>query len=249
MDFMLTTAGNSLAKYLSRPGKDYNRYSLISESKLEETLRPCDLILVEGNSRISTAIKYLTQSTWSHVAIFIGRDVEFEGKALKPLVEADLINGVQDVPLNQYQHFNVRICRPINLQPQDQEAIVNFICERIGYRYDTKNIFDLMRYLLPTPPVPARFRRNLIAFGSGDPTKAICSTLIAQAFQSVRYPILPRTDNELCGQLSTMSDDLVLQQRHYSHFTPRDFDLSPFFDIVKPTARSTFDYQNIKWTK
>ena len=63
--------------------------------------------------------------------------------------------------------------------------------ERIGYDYDLKNIIDLMRYFLPQPPVPASWRRRMIALGSGEPTRAICSSLIAQAFESVGYPILP----------------------------------------------------------
>ena len=32
---------------------------------------------------------------------------------------------------------------------------------------------------------------RMIALGSGDPTRAICSTMIAQAFGLVHYPILP----------------------------------------------------------
>jgi hypothetical protein len=32
----------------------------------------------------------------------------------------------------------------------------------------------------------------MLAIGSGDPTTAICSTLIAAAFGSVHYPILPQ---------------------------------------------------------
>src|SRR5574337_378503 len=59
------------------------------------------------------------------------------------------------------------------------------------HRYDLKNVVDLARYLLPTPPVPVGWRRRLLALGSGEPTQAICSTMIAQAFQSVSYPILP----------------------------------------------------------
>ena len=77
---------------------------------------------------------------------------------------------------------------------------------RIGLKYDMRNIFDLLRYFLPTPPVPVRWRRRMLAFGSGDPTRAICSSLIARAFQSVRYPILPdvrqvkaRQGLELCA--------------------------------------------------
>ncbi|MBT6565751.1 MAG: lipo-like protein, partial [Candidatus Puniceispirillum sp.] len=102
------------------------------------------------------------------------------------------------------------------------------------------------RYLIATPPVPSRYRRSLIAFGSGDPTKAICSTLVAQSFQSIKYPILPR---ELSVQEKKRfyNDQLVMQKRHYSHFTPRDFDLSPYFQIIKPTISNDFDYQDIKW--
>lgn len=247
MNIMLSALGNRLAKYLSKPSGRYDQYSLISEQKLFATLEPCDLILVEGNSRISTAIKYLTQSTWSHVAVYIGANEKYGGKHLNPLLEADLINGVQTVALNRYKDFNVRICRPINLSTEDKQKVIDFLCQRIGYRYDTKNIFDLMRYLLPTPPVPTRYRRQLISFGSGDPTKAICSTLIAQAFESIHYPILPRSDIENTGNVETKRDEVVLRQRHYSHFTPRDFDLSPYFEIVKPTVRSHFDYKKIKW--
>ncbi len=56
-----------------------------------------------------------------------------------------------------------------------------------GFGYDTKNIVDLMRYLIPMP-VPQRWRRRMIAFGSGDPTKIICSALIAQASRPARSP-------------------------------------------------------------
>jgi hypothetical protein len=247
MAFLLSTAGSKLAAYLSKPSPGYEYFSLISGKSLFDTLEPCDLVLVEGNSKISTAIKYLTQSTWSHVAIFIGHNAKYGGSYLKPLLEADLINGVQTVPLDHYKNFNIRICRPINLNDEDKEAVIEFVCQRLGHQYDTKNIFDLMRYLMPTPPVPARYRRNLIAFGSGDPTKAICSTLIAQAFQSVRYPILPRSDIELSGSAESKSDTLVLRQRHFSHFTPRDFDLSPYFEVVKPTVERSFDYKKIRW--
>jgi len=35
--------------------------------------------------------------------------------------------------------------------------------------------------------------------------------------------------------------------RHHSLFTPRDFDLSPFFRIVKPTLARGFDYKGVAW--
>jgi len=205
---------------------------------LAATLAPCDLLLVEGNSRVSTAIKYLTQSTWSHVCFYAGGG---------ELVEADLVEGVVRVPVSKYEGYNMRICRPVNLSEEDSRAVLDYMLARLGSRYDTKNIIDLMRYLMPTPPVPNRYRRDLIALGSGEPTRAICSTLIAQAFQSVRYPILPRELHQCQGSEPTHSDEKLLATRHYSHFTPRDFDLSPYFDIVKPTIRRSFNYKTLVW--
>jgi hypothetical protein len=35
--------------------------------------------------------------------------------------------------------------------------------------------------------------------------------------------------------------------RHHSLYTPRDFDLSPYFQIVKPTLVYGFDYKSLVW--
>jgi len=242
MERFFNYVGAKLAQYLSKPSSHYEQFSVLSQQQLVDTLRPCDLLLIEGNSRISTAIKYLTQSTWSHICLFIG---DHNGE--KRLIEADLVDGICSVPLSKYEGYNMRICRPVNVTDADKKQLLNYTIERIGHRYDTKNIIDLMRYLIPTPPVPSRYRRSLIAFGSGDPTKAICSTLLAQAFQSIGYPILPRQIAVSSSEEGRAIDNLVLEQRHFSHFTPRDFDLSPYFQIVKPTIEANFDYQNLEW--
>lgn len=121
--------------------------------------------------------------------------------------------------------------------------------DALGRRYDMKNIIDLLRWFFPTPPVPVRWRRRMIAFGSGDPTRAICSTLIAQAFQAVRYPILPEV-TRAPGRAAAASDFSrreILHIRHHSLFAPRDFDLSPYFRVVKPTLEFGFDYRRIHW--
>ena len=98
------------------------------------------------------------------------------------------------VSVAEYEGLHCRVCRPLGLGPAEIDAVVSFTISRLGLKYDLRNVVDLARYLLPTPPVPVRWRRRMIAFGSGDPTRAICSTLIAQAFQSVRYPILPTVE-------------------------------------------------------
>ena len=243
MNIVLQKLGSRLARFLTRPRSSYEEFSVLSREQLDHALEPGDLILIEGNSRISTAIKYLTQSTWSHVCMYVG--VGEDGAGV--VVEADLVEGVIRSPLSKYVGYNLRICRPLKLTEQDRQATIQFVLAREGYRYDTRNIIDLVRYLLPTPPVPTQYRRRLIALGSGDPTRAICSTLIAQAFQSVKYPILPQHLMVCRGEAPGHRDEVLLESTHYSHFTPRDFDLSPYFEIVKPTIKGDFDYKKILW--
>jgi hypothetical protein len=36
-------------------------------------------------------------------------------------------------------------------------------------------------------------------------------------------------------------------KRHFTHFTPRDFDVSPYFRVIKPTIEKGFDFRNLKW--
>jgi hypothetical protein len=243
MNVVLEKLGSALARFLAKPGRSYELFSAFSPELLLHCLQPGDLLLVEGKSRVSTAIKYLTQSTWSHVCFYTGITTDGKGE----LIEADLIEGVIRVPLAKYAGYNLRICRPANLTEDDRRATIDFVLAREGYKYDTRNVVDLMRYLIPTPPVPSKYRRRLIAFGSGDPTRAICSTLIAQAFQSIKYPILPQEQHSCPGDAPAPCEEVFLESRHFSHFTPRDFDLSPYFEVIKPTIKSHFDYKKIVW--
>ena len=43
------------------------------------SLKPGDVLLVEGNNHISGVIKYLTQSTWSHAALYVGPPATGDG--------------------------------------------------------------------------------------------------------------------------------------------------------------------------
>ena len=242
-DRLLSLPGRVLVRLITRRSREYRPFSVHTAPQLARVIRPCDVLLVEGDLWVSGAIKYLTQSTWSHAALYIGNIIAPERQYDDPpvLIEADLQQGVIGVPLSKYAALNTRICRPVGLSVEDKSRVIGYMMRHLGFAYDLKNVFDLARYLLPTPPVPTRFRRRMIGLGSGDPTRAICSSLIAQAFQSVRYPILPETvDNE-------ESQQVVYAIRHHSLFTPRDFDLSPYFAVVKPTLDSKFDYRRFQW--
>jgi len=241
---LLRGVSRVVIRYIEQPTLSYRPLQFIGRSALERCLKPGDVVLIEGNQRISIAIKYLTQSTWSHAAFYIGYEPGLKDRDGAPanLIEVDLTRGVEAVSIAKYIGFNMRICRPAKLNDKDKQALVQFMCDAIGNRYDIKNVVDLARYVLPQPPVPLRHRRKMIALGSGEPSRAICSTLIAQAFQSIRYPILPRITRENAREVHHI--------RHHSLFVPRDFDLSPYFRVIKPTLESgEFDYRKIIWSR
>ena len=233
--------GNYLASYLSKTLPGYRRLDTVSIDKIAAVLMPGDIILVEGNTRISIAIKYLTQSSWSHSALYVGKQGDDVDQPT--LLEADLQNGVRLVPLSHYADFNLRICRPVELSDKDKADLIEFAKTKIGHKYDLKNVLDLVRYLIQKPAVPNQLRRSMIGLGSGEPTRAICSTLIAESFQSINYPILPVHGADL-GHGGEVPQ---YYRRHFTHFTPRDFDLSPYFRVIKPTLEEGFDYHQLRW--
>jgi hypothetical protein len=236
--------GHLIARYLEKPEAGYHEFTPGRADALAAALRPGDVLLIEGNSHIAGVIKYLTQSTWSHAALYvgpIGDRVSASGEALT-LVEAELGKGVIAVPLSKYGNAHTRICRPVGLSDDDRIRVCNYACERIGFDYDVKNILDLARYLFPLP-VPRRLRRHMLSLGSGHPTRIICSALIAQAFENVRYPILPK----ITRAESEAERAEILEIRHSSLYAPRDFDISPYFEIVKPTIERGFDYKAVSW--
>jgi hypothetical protein len=239
-----------LGDYLSRPIAGFAPPVAYSAAQLGAVLQPGDVLLVEGNLRISSLIKYITQSTWSHVALYVGPQSGPPAEDPPVLVEAELGEGVILSPLSKYASFHTRICRAIGLRPHDRARVVSHALGRIGHGYDLKNVIDLARDRLSGPSVAATFKRGLRALGSGESTRAICSSLIAQAFQSVRYPILPTRRRMPCRNGSTAADDCgeeVWGARHFSTFAPRDFDVSPYFTVVKPPPVEDFDYTSVHW--
>jgi hypothetical protein len=259
--------------------KPLSKYSLTIPNDVEalkRNLRKADVILVEGNERISECIKYLTQSSWSHACLYVGDEPLRRDLALKReltarygddahylVVEALVESGVVLTPITRYRDFNLRLCRPYGLTAADQRAVIDDALENVGRRYDFKNVFDLMRYFLPVHLVPARLRRQALQFGSGDPTRVICSSLIAECFTRVKFPVVPRYEPYPDSQLPAPRSRGILRRfsRARSHapgllrmispslITPRDFDLSPYFAIVKFNVieNSHFDYQKLRW--
>ena len=159
---VLSWLGKRIASYLTKEIPGYEPSTPPDFASLERSIQPGDVLLIEGNTRIASVIKYPTQSTWSHSAMYVG---PIDGRATKDgeahvLVEVTPVEGVVSAPLSKYRFSHVRICRAHALTPQDRAAVVRHVTDRIGIVYDNRNVLDLMRYLVPLP-VPARFRRAL----------------------------------------------------------------------------------------
>lgn len=230
-------------------------------NRLKYEIRPGDVLLIEGRSRISSVIRTLTQSPWTHAALYIGRLVDFEDEEMQDLIHNHIdvkdnvrliIEDVMDkgttvIPLSFYKNHHIRICRPIGLTPSDTHLVINYAVRSLGQPYNVRQLFDLMRFLLPWTILPRRWGSSLFRTSTGKPEPGVCSSLIAEAYSSVQFPVLPfvRPDGDAGG--------LEVFQRNPYLFTPKDFDYSPYFEIIKYPLFNPDEplpyYRRLPWTK
>ena len=273
--FIRRAAVDFVLRLLTKPARSYVLHVPNDIANLKKYIKKGDVILIEGNERISECIKYLTQSSWSHSVLYVGDEpmrrnpdkraefIERFGEDADFLVvEALVESGVVLTPLSRYRDFNIRVCRPYNLSGADLREVMDEALRHVGDVYDIKNVIDLARFFFPVSLVPRRLRRKALQFGSGEPTRVICSSLLAECFDRVGFPIVPkfaqppdptaiparrviwrvrpRPDAHPYGIMRRVSPTLI---------TPRDFDLSPYFEIVKFNVIENlrFDYRKILW--
>jgi hypothetical protein len=228
-----------MVDYLTEELPPNTRRVPLDPEQLRRHLRPGDVLLVEGRSRISQVIMYLTQSSWSHAAMFVGDALlrwggpgaeaaldHYGPEARHLLVESDLREGVVAAPLSKYVGCNLRICRPHGLGPDGVERVLSELFRHLGLHYDRRNVFDLARYLIPFQLLPRALRRRPLYLGSSNSREVICSALLAKAFYKADFPIQPL-------DLGRAPSGKAMVQRHPSYIMPRDFDLSPYFEVHK----------------
>jgi hypothetical protein len=131
------------------------------------------------------------------------------------VVEALTDEGVIAAPLEKYRRHNLRVCRPAQIGPAALERVIDAVIVDLGKQYDARNFVDLALLLLaPAKLGPLKSWTVQTCLGNCTELQVICSGMIAKAFQQAGYPILP-------------------ERRHHSQIVPRDFDLSPHFEIIK----------------
>ena len=261
-----------VARFLTEPLGHYEQRGRNDLDQLQRVIRKGDVLLVEGDQRVSAIIKYLSQSSWSHAALYVGDELLKRGGPLREralasfgddaqhLVVEALLEGVVASPLRKYVDYNVRLCRPHRLRPDDLKIILDDSVAAIGWRYDVRNVVELAVYLSLVSLLPGRYRREALRFGSASAREVICTSLTGRLFHKVGFPVLPsvtqtehdpRRGSLLRGFFRRRRDRHVgiYRRRHHTLLTPRDFDLSPYFEIVKFNVIEArgFDYTRIQW--
>lgn len=226
--------------------------------RLGYELRTADVILIEGRSRVADVIRLTTQCPWTHSALYIGRLYDIRDAAMRDrvaehfngdpeeqlVIEALLGKGTVVTSLATYRDDHLRICRPEGLAHDDAQRVVNYAVQHLGWGYDLRQILDLARFFFPWTFLPRRWRSSLFQHNAGDATRTVCSTLLAEAFGKVDFPILPFIDRDDDGSVRFF-------KRNPRLFAPRDFDYSPYFNIIKYPFLGVNDlclYRRLPWS-
>lgn len=237
--------------------KPVDRTPLCDFERLRYEIRPGDVLLVEGRTRVSDVIKSITQSPWTHSALYLGRLGDIDDPRVREhvsycydgdpgdqiVVEALLGRGTIISNISKYTNDHLRICRPGGLSRRDAQSVIAYAVKHLGCDYDVRQLLDLARFLFPYGIVPRRWRSSLFEHNAGFPTRTVCSSMIAAAYNHVHFPVLPvmrRLEN----------GELRLYKRNARLYTPRDFDYSPYFEIIKYPYLSIEDkslYRNLPW--
>ena len=211
-------AMNALALYLAKPLDEFSTLTSADRRALAAVLRRGDVLLSAGNTRCAELVKRLTQSTWSHVSMYVG-PMEDEPDPLC-VVEADIVHGVRQIRLSQVDAHRICVLRPVGFDDTERARLAESVLRHVGSEYDLAHAWSLARSLLlrrwwaGLRSLPTTMRLGTRRF--------ICSTLIAQAFAVIGYSILPG------GALA------VERGRYHTLLVPADFERASMFAVVWP---------------
>jgi len=174
----------SISRWLAQEGPP-PRSPFWEFSRLSYELRPGDVVLLEGRSRICAVIKWITQSSWTHSVLYIGHLFDIDDRHLQArirgsyegdpgeqlVVEALLGQGGVISPLIKYRMHHLRICRPAGLDPRVARRVGEYTPHHLYCDYDMRQMFDLARFFFPWSILPRRWRSSLFEYHAGTPTR------------------------------------------------------------------------------
>jgi hypothetical protein len=214
-------AMSALARYLARPLGEFSTLTSTDRQAVAAVLRRGDVLLSSGNTRCAALVRRLTQSTWSHVSMYVG-PLEVDPDPLC-IVEADIAAGVRAIRLSDLDARRVTVLRPVHLVDTDGARLAEYVLRHIGSEYDFAHAWLLARSLVVrrswarVRSVPATLGRSA--------TRFICSSLIAHAFAVIGLSVFPSG--------GTVRD----RDAYHNLLVPADFEHASLFAIVWPADR------------
>jgi hypothetical protein len=207
--------------------------------RVRQELHPCDVLLVDGSSRLDQRIKRLSNSRWSRALLYLGRLHDIDDPALRAILveyqpceadtqlvmEASLDRGLILQPLTNLEPGHMRICRPRGLSHHDAQEVIRFAVSRLGLS-SGPGWMDILRLFVPWQLIPRRWRLALFARMAGRLLRTLTGTSVGDAFAFIQYPVLPLVKHQEDGATR-------LYRRHPQAFFAADFDHSPYFDVIK----------------
>ena len=219
---------------------DHSDWPLGDLESQRAQLRPCDVLLVDGDSSLDRRLKVLTGSRFSRVLLYIGRPHEVADPALRSLLadylpcrpdtqlvlDASLERGLCIRDLSNLHDLHLRVCRAQNLSEAECQDALRFAISRVGT--GTQHTWSTLAllWLLPWRTLARHARRRLLNRWANDLLRAITGTAVGEAFAFIQFPVHPLVKEP--GDAGTRL--LRLQPRV---FHAADFDHSPYFDVIK----------------
>lgn len=241
-----------LSNYLMKEVQPRKSY-LSDFDRVCHEIIPCDVLLVEGRHRVSKYIKRIVQSPWTHAALYIGRLHSIEDPAMRDrirqfyhgppekqlIIDSQLGRGTMVLPIQNLKGEHIRICRPRGISHTDAQLVIDYAINQLGKKYNIRHFLDLWRFLMESKFIPKRLGSSLFRERSDEVSQEICSTMIAKAFMSVGFPILPLIRHVKDNKIEYI-------KRNPKLFVPSDFDYSPYFEIIKYPMYLTH-YRDLPW--
>jgi hypothetical protein len=212
-------AMSALARYLARPLGEFSTLTSTDRQAVAAVLRRGDVLLSSGNTRCAALVKRLTQSTWSHVSMYVG-PLEVDPDPLC-IVEADMAHGVRAIRLSDLDARCICVLRPAGLDDTDRRRLAASVLQHMGSEYDFAQAWTLARSLL-VRRWWSRLQSLPTSMGRGA-RRFICSSLIAQAFALIGHSIVP-------------ADAIVIDRQTSNALVPADFERAALFAIVWPVT-------------
>ena len=215
-------------------------------------LRPCDVLLMDGESALDHRLKVLTGSRFSRALLYVGRPHEVADPALRALLadylpcgpdtqlvlDASLERGLWVRDLSNLHGVHLRVCRAQNLSAEERQDALRFAISRLGTGTQHGWSTLLMLWLIPWRLLSTRRRRRLLNRWANDLLRAITGTTAGEAFAFIQFPVHPLVKQPENSDGHGDGRDKVQSGGRLMRLQPRvfhaaDFDHSPYFDVIK----------------